>query len=123
LSSGNQWKSTPCSIDALRPVAGFTGLPDTAGENTISTTLVDEPAVDAAQRAGGVEPRPEQRVQDRRQVRRRRHRERQRDEERDVLAVRDDPAGDAITPTTTAVSRATRTSDRGDAAPRRMTFA
>ena len=43
LSSGNQWKSTPCSIDALRPVAGFTGLPDTAGENTISTTLTNRP--------------------------------------------------------------------------------
>ncbi len=43
LSSGNQWKSTPCSIDALRPVAGFTGLPDTAGENTISTTLTTRP--------------------------------------------------------------------------------
>ena len=31
------------SIDALRPVAGFTGLPETAGENTISTTLTTSP--------------------------------------------------------------------------------
>ena len=35
LSSGNQWKSTPLIIDV--------GLPDTAGENTISTRHVARP--------------------------------------------------------------------------------
>jgi hypothetical protein len=42
---------TPCSIEALRPVGGLTGLP----------------AVDPEQRSFGAEPLPEQRVeQDRR---------------------------------------------------------
>ena len=35
LLSGNQWKSTPCTIGV--------GPPETAGENTISTTAVIRP--------------------------------------------------------------------------------
>ena len=43
LSSGNQWKSTLCSIDGLRPVTGSIGLPDTTGENTIRSTVTPRP--------------------------------------------------------------------------------
>ena len=50
LSSGNQWKSTPWSIDALGR-SRVDGLPDTTGEKTISTIADDQTAVDAEQRA------------------------------------------------------------------------
>ena len=43
LSSGNQEKSTPCSIDGLLPVASTIGLPDTTGEKMISVTEVIRP--------------------------------------------------------------------------------
>src|SRR5699024_10912455 len=40
LSSGNQWKSTPWNIEALSPVSGSTGLPETAGDEMISAPAV-----------------------------------------------------------------------------------
>ena len=58
----------------------------------------DEPAVDAPQRPGRVEPLPEQRVEDRRQVGARRDGEGQRHEERDVLTVGEDAADDRQDP-------------------------
>jgi hypothetical protein len=35
LLSGNQWKSTPCSIDELSPVVALMAPPETTGEKMI----------------------------------------------------------------------------------------